>query len=336
MLIGEVAQHSGVSARMLRHYDSTGLVTPTGRTASGYRQYSDADLQRLFHVESLRSLGLSLREVRRALDDPDFAPSGLVDELITRTRERIAQEEDLLRRLHQVHASGPARWIDALRIVSLMRGLHSDDPSRRQSSALLTAEADAARLAGTLAEAVLAEDDPNVAGALRWALARSGDEALAVLGPALESAEARVRQRAVTMIAELSTERASTVLAGALEHPDDAVRHRAALALGGRGVLGAVPVLTDMVVTGHNDVEAAEALASLARRHDRADSIAGGIAKEIGGQRSDPAARIRLTQALAELPVVAARPALEALTRDADVDVARTATYVLEQFGADG
>lgn len=75
MLIGEVAQRSGVSTRMLRHYDSLGLVRPTGRTTGGYREYSDADLERLVQVESLRSLGLSLRDVARARR-PGLLPRG--------------------------------------------------------------------------------------------------------------------------------------------------------------------------------------------------------------------------------------------------------------------
>ncbi|MGW3562241.1 MerR family DNA-binding transcriptional regulator, partial [Streptomyces sp. NPDC000963] len=59
MLIGDVARRSGVSARMLRHYETLGLVRPTGRTGSGYREYSDEDIRRIFHVESLRSLGVA-------------------------------------------------------------------------------------------------------------------------------------------------------------------------------------------------------------------------------------------------------------------------------------
>jgi DNA-binding transcriptional MerR regulator len=82
MLIGEVSQRSGVSTRMLRHYDALGLVIPTGRTVGGYREYSAHDIGRLFHVECLRTLGLSLNEAKRALDDPDFAPATLVGELI--------------------------------------------------------------------------------------------------------------------------------------------------------------------------------------------------------------------------------------------------------------
>ncbi len=57
MLIGEVSRRCGVSTRMLRHYDTLGLVKPTGRTSSGYREYSADDIRRLFHVESLRTLG---------------------------------------------------------------------------------------------------------------------------------------------------------------------------------------------------------------------------------------------------------------------------------------
>ncbi|MFC4555280.1 HEAT repeat domain-containing protein [Georgenia faecalis] len=336
MLIGEVAQRSGVSARMLRHYDAIGLVRPTGRTAGGYREYSDADLRRLFHVESLRSLGLSLVEVRRALDDPGFAPSDLVDDLIGATRERIADAEDLLRRLEQVRASGADAWPDALRTVALVRGLHSDDPVRRQRSALSADRTEATGLAGTLAESLLAEADENAAGVLRWAVERAGGEALAVLAPALDSPEPAVRLRAVTAIAEISAADADAVLVGALEHPDEAVRHRAALALGTRGELRAVPVLAGMVARGDRDVEAAEALGALADRHGCADAVVGVLAEQSATRHDDPAARMRLAQALAELPAAAARPALEALAHDSHPDVVRTATYVLQRGGASG
>ncbi|WP_415750406.1 MerR family DNA-binding transcriptional regulator [Burkholderia sp. BCC1988] len=42
MRISELANRSGVSARMLRHYDAIGLVSPSGRTEAGYREYSQA------------------------------------------------------------------------------------------------------------------------------------------------------------------------------------------------------------------------------------------------------------------------------------------------------
>src|SRR5688500_17572052 len=95
---------------MLRHYDTLGLVRPTGRTVGGYREYSAEDTRRIFHVESLRSLGLSLRQIARALEDPAFTPAALVGDLIRWTEERLEQEQELLERLRTVDASAPEGW----------------------------------------------------------------------------------------------------------------------------------------------------------------------------------------------------------------------------------
>ncbi|MEU8271059.1 MerR family transcriptional regulator [Sphaerisporangium sp. NPDC049002] len=202
MLIGEVARRSGVSARMLRHYDSLGLVRPTGRSDAGYREYSSEDIRRIFHIESLRSLGLSLREVGRALDDPGFTPSELVDDLIRQTRERIASETELLTRLRRIGAAKPAGWEDVLQTVALLQALGSKSAGKRQRAALSSVE-EVPVPAEALVEAVLSEKDPNVAGALRWALAQSGDAGLALLAEGLGSPVAEVRKRAVQSIAEI-------------------------------------------------------------------------------------------------------------------------------------
>ena len=53
MLIGDAARSSGVSARMLRHYEALGLVRPTGRTSASSRDYPDKDSRRILPVESL-------------------------------------------------------------------------------------------------------------------------------------------------------------------------------------------------------------------------------------------------------------------------------------------
>ncbi len=136
MLIGEVSRRSGVSARMLRHYDALGLVTPTGRTSGGYREYSPDDIRRLFHVESLRTLGLSLEDTKRALDEPEFAPSALVGDLIRHTRRRIAAEQELLAKLERVDDAGPTLWDDVLRVVGLLHALDSESAGRRQQAVL--------------------------------------------------------------------------------------------------------------------------------------------------------------------------------------------------------
>jgi DNA-binding transcriptional MerR regulator len=329
MLIGEVARRSGVSARMLRHYESLGLVAPTGRTVGGYREYAEADIQRIFHVESLRTLGLSLRQIGQVLDDPGFAPSALIGDLIRETERRLAREQELLKRLRAVDASEPGEWDSVLRIVELLRGLGSPSAATRQQT-VLAPEADVP--APVLAEAVLAEPDPHVAGALRWALARADEDVVASLAPGLESEDAEVRRRAVQMLAEIPGDEAAEVLAGALADPDPQVRGRAALSLGARGRPEAQPVLVAMVVSGVNDVEAAEALGALASDPGRADSIERALVTELAESSAAHAARMRLVQALAELPSALALKLLHGLAADPDRTVARTAAALAQMI----
>ncbi len=334
MLIGEVARRSGVSARMLRHYERLGLVRPSGRTTGGYREYSGEDIRRIFHIESLRSLGLSLHEVGRALDDPGFTPAGLVDDLVLRTRERIARETELLTRLRRIGAARPADWEDVLQTVALLHALGSESAGRRQRAALSSA-AEVPVPVEALADAVLGEADPNVAGALRWALARSGGGP-ALLAEGLDSPRAEVRERAVRALTELRDDAATALLRDALTHSDPVVRRHAAVASGTRGVAEAVPTLVDMVVGATNDVDAADALGVLARDPARAERIAAGLVGRLSDGALDASARRRLTQALADIPGPTASRALAGLTQDTDRGVAVTATYVLRLRDARG
>jgi DNA-binding transcriptional MerR regulator len=310
---------------MLRHYDSLGLVRPTGRTVGGYREYAPADIRRIFHVESLRSLGLSLREVGRALQDPAFTPAELVGALIRRTEARVRREQELLDRLRTVDASTPTDWPDVLRIVELLHGLESPSAARRQQTVLASAE-EVPMSTELLAGAVLTESDPNVAGALRWALARAGEDGLAGVVAGLRAADPAIRRRAVLAIAEIPGDDASAALTGALTDPDAAVRRPAALAAGARGEPAAVPVLVDMVVAGVNDVDAGEILGSLALDAALADRIMDALAGELAAYATEPAVRIRLTQALAEMPAPLALGVLRELAGDPDHAVALVAS----------
>ncbi|MFE6741091.1 MerR family transcriptional regulator [Streptomyces tubercidicus] len=330
MLIGEVARRSGVSARMLRHYESRGLVRPSGRTGSGYREYSAEDIRRIFHIESLRSLGLSLREIGRALDDPGFTPSALVDDLIRQTRERIAAETELLTRLRRIDAADPTGWEGVLQVVALLQALGSKSADARQRAALSSVD-EAPVPVEALIEAALSESDPNVAGALRWALARSGDGGpAALLAEGLGSPVAAVRERAVQSLAEMPGGEATARLRDALAHPDAVVRGYAALALGARGTADAIPTLFDMIVAGRNDTDAADALSVLASDTATADQIATGLVERLAHDTAEAPARGRLTQALAGIPGTTATRALMELSHDEDRAVALTATYLLQ------
>lgn len=65
--IGELSKMSGISVRRLRFYSDKGLLPPSGRAASGYRMYSEADLARLELIVALRNASVSLGEIRKIL-----------------------------------------------------------------------------------------------------------------------------------------------------------------------------------------------------------------------------------------------------------------------------
>ncbi|MEU5941873.1 MerR family transcriptional regulator [Micromonospora sp. NPDC047548] len=73
--VGQVAKAARVTVRTLHHYDEIGLLSPSGRTAAGYRRYDDADLERLQHIRFYRELGFPLEEIAAILDDPAADPA---------------------------------------------------------------------------------------------------------------------------------------------------------------------------------------------------------------------------------------------------------------------
>ena len=65
--IGEAARRSDVSTKMVRHYESLGLLPTINRTDAGYRQYTDKEVHTLRFVKRSRSLGFSMLEIAELL-----------------------------------------------------------------------------------------------------------------------------------------------------------------------------------------------------------------------------------------------------------------------------
>ncbi|MFC3457311.1 MULTISPECIES: Cu(I)-responsive transcriptional regulator [Massilia] len=111
MNIGEAASASGVSAKMIRHYESIGLIGAARRTGAGYRVYGQQDVQVLQFIHRARALGFSLDQIRELLalwQDKGRASAdvrALARAHIEELNRKIAEMEAMRRTLERLAAS---------------------------------------------------------------------------------------------------------------------------------------------------------------------------------------------------------------------------------------
>jgi MerR family transcriptional regulator, thiopeptide resistance regulator len=173
MRIGEVAKATGMTVRALHHYDEIGLLVPSGRSGSGYRLYSDADVGRLYRIRALRSLGFTLAEIADELLRDGEDPRPAVRRHIERIDERLrlagrlrARLTDILGTLDRAGEPTGRMFIDAIEVMTRMERYYTPEQleqlSRRADAigeegmakaqddwARLIAEVEAERQAGT-------------------------------------------------------------------------------------------------------------------------------------------------------------------------------------------
>jgi len=123
--IGQVADGTGMSIRTLRHYDELGIVSPSGRSAGGFRLYSDEDMQRILLIRRMKPLDFTLEEIGvflRAVDtlastdatpaDKEHASRLIADvrsqtgERLEKLRTRVAYAEEFLTQLSTLDNNG--------------------------------------------------------------------------------------------------------------------------------------------------------------------------------------------------------------------------------------
>lgn len=116
MNIGQAAALSGVSAKMVRHYEALGLLPGVARTDSGYRQYGESEVHTLRFIKRARELGFAMTEISELLG-------------LWRNRRRASAS---VRRIAQKHANDLAERIEAMQamqrtLLTLIECCHGDE-----------------------------------------------------------------------------------------------------------------------------------------------------------------------------------------------------------------
>ena len=116
MNIGEAAGASGVSAKMIRHYEELGLLPEAQRTESGYRQYEQADVHTLRFIRHSRDLGFSLSEIMELVS-------------LWQNRRRPSRQVKALAEAHIKELESKAAELLAMKsaLEHLVQSCHGDD-----------------------------------------------------------------------------------------------------------------------------------------------------------------------------------------------------------------
>ncbi len=117
MNIGQAARRAGINAKRVRHYEEIGLIPRAARTGGNYRAYAEADVNTLHFIQSARSLGFSIEDIRalvglwRDRRRPSREVKRLVERHAAQLRTRIAELETMLGSLEHLarHCHGDER-----------------------------------------------------------------------------------------------------------------------------------------------------------------------------------------------------------------------------------
>ena len=123
--VGDLARRTGLTVRTLHHYDEIGLLKPSGRSDAGYRLYSQADVQRLHGIQTMRQMGLPLSDIGDLLAGDSVAPERIIGQQIRALDQQISQATELRARLTMLRDGLMAgaepdmgNWLEALALMT--------------------------------------------------------------------------------------------------------------------------------------------------------------------------------------------------------------------------
>lgn len=98
--IKQVAERLGIPATTIRYYDKEGLLSDIERKASGYRAFSETDVEKLETIECLKKSGMSIREIRQVMEwsRPGFAEHDKIIEMYEQRRQIVVEQVEELQK----------------------------------------------------------------------------------------------------------------------------------------------------------------------------------------------------------------------------------------------
>ena len=122
--VGALAKRAGLTVRTLHHYDTIGLLSPTARSASGFRLYSEDDVVRLHRIQALKQLGYALADIQALLVDGYISPLEILDRQIQALADQAqhaqALQQGLMDVREQISRGKPTDMADWLTILERM------------------------------------------------------------------------------------------------------------------------------------------------------------------------------------------------------------------------
>jgi DNA-binding transcriptional MerR regulator len=179
--VGELAKRAGITVRTLHHYEQTGVLLPSARSAAGYRLYNLADVQRLHMIQALAKAGLELAEIRDFLEQESLSLTELLDAQITLLDKQLRSIHTLRDRLVELRTGlrddatpDLESWLQTLELMNMYDRWFSKEelqqlPFAVQKDALAAIWSGLVTEANTLLEQHIPVTDPRAMDlATRW------------------------------------------------------------------------------------------------------------------------------------------------------------------------